>query len=74
MEIGGRFQSLDGIFVGVSAVGIALLPVFFVLSGANKGDCAGFFEDEGTQEMLDGGTSSRSGSDALLCPGRGRPA
>lgn len=74
VEMGGRPQSLDGPLVGVSAIGKALLPVFLVLSGANKGDRWALLEDEGTQEMLDGGTSSTPGSDATFCRGkRGRP-
>ena len=43
-------------------MGKALRPVFRVLSGAKAGDCGAFLEDEGTQEMLDGGTSSSSGT------------
>lgn len=63
-----------GPLVGVSATGQALLPVFLVLSRANQGDRCAFLEDEGTQGMLDGGTSSSSGSDAIHWRGkRGRP-
>ena len=73
MEIEGRPQSLIGPLVGVSATGQALLPVFLVLSKANKGDRCAFLED-GTQEILDGGTSSNSGSDAVHWrEKRGRP-
>ena len=73
VEIGGQPQSLDGPLVGVSATGKALLLGFLVLSGAKKGDRCAFSEDESTHEMLDGGTSSSSGNDAMLCRGkRGR--
>lgn len=68
-----RPQSLDGPRVGVSAIGKALLPAFSVLSGAKKSDRCAFLKDDGTQEMLEGGTSSSSATDAILCRGkRGR--
>lgn len=73
VETGGRPQSFDGPLVGVSAIGKALLPDFLVQSGAKKGDTCAFLEDEGTQEMLEDGTSSNPGSDADFCCGkRGR--
>lgn len=69
-----RPQSLDGPLLGVSAKGKAPLPAFLVLSQARKDDGGALLDDDGTQEMLEVGTSSRSATDAILCRGRdGRP-
>ena len=69
-----RPQSLDGLLVGVSAIDKAPLPPFLILSGAKKEDRRALLEDDGTQDMLEVGSSSSSATDAILCRGKdGRP-